>query len=289
MTLLCEASLLKKQRRWKVMAKGSEMKKMVFGSVGAIAVATIVFSGIGQTSKALEMSKTKAVPTSYSIPYTKPFNSNVPADDVKKDYKIKFVGQAQPTVNDMKLEEAAELASKNLWRIFQVDLKEKTLEMTYYPISTTRLRPKWNVSVEINDSLVYHYTLDAVTGENHWVEKEVYHDADIPEEPDNPELLKNSQEYQEYQELAKAAAEKYQFVSDKVTSVEFFGNGYRASTLGAKNITITLQVKSDKGEVARLTFSRYNQELLTVEYSSLIEEADRNIKLFPTLVETNEN
>lgn len=267
------------------MAKGSEMKKMVFGSVAAIAAATIVFSGIGQTVKALEMSKTKAVPTSYNIPYTKPFNSNIPKDDVKKDYKTKFVGPAQPTVNDMKMEEAAELARKSLWRIFQVDLKGKTLEMTYYPISTTELRPKWNVTIEINDSLIYGYTLDAVTGESLSITKSVYHnDADITEEPDDLEILKKSQEYQEYQELAKAAAEKYQFVSGKVTSVKLSGNGYVANTLGGKNITITLEVKSDQGEVARLTFSRYNQELLTVEFNSWIEENERIIKL----LETNE-
>ncbi|MDQ0178266.1 hypothetical protein [Bacillus chungangensis] len=257
------------------MAKGSEIKKMVFGSVGAIAAATIVFSGISQTVKALEMSKTKAVPTSYSIPYTKPFNSNIPTDDVKKDYKIKFVGQDQPTVNDMKMEEAAELVSKNLWRIFQVDLKGKTLDMTYYPISTTRLRPKWDVSVKINDLLAYHYTLDAVTGENLSTEKSVYHDADIREEMDiNPNLLKNSQEYQE---LAKATAEKYQFVSGKVTSAEYEGQVYQANILGAQNVTIIFRVKSDKGEVARLTFSRYNQELLSVEFNSWIEEFELKV------------
>lgn len=256
-------------------SKKNEMKKMVLGAVAAIATTAIVASGISQMVKAAEIGKIQTIPTSYSIPYTDLLNNNVPEDYVKKDYKVKLVGKDQPTANDLNMEAAAELASQNLWRIFQVDLSDQTLEMTYRPVGPTQLRAIWEVNVEINDSLIYHYALDAVTGENHSVAKWVYHNADIQEGMDVDLLINN----QEYEELAKAAAEKYQFVSGKVTSVEYAGQGYQESKSGNKNADITFKVKTDQGEIARLTFSRYNQELLTVEFRSWIEETERQEKL----------
>ncbi|GIO08093.1 hypothetical protein J31TS6_41210 [Brevibacillus reuszeri] len=253
------------------MAKGNEMRKMIFGSVAAIAVATLAFGGVCQIVKASEIGKTQVVPTSYSIPYAALASANVPAGYVKKDYKVKMVGVDQPTANDMKIEEAAELASQNLWRVFQIDLNSKTLEMTYRPVSTTNLRAIWEVNVMITDTLSYEFALDAVTGENHSIAKRIYHKANIPEGMDF-NLLKNNQDYQE---LAKAAAEKYQFVSGKVTSVEYASQGYQENKAGAKNSDISFRVKSDKGDQAQISFSRYNKELLTVEYSSWLKEAER--------------
>lgn len=256
-------------------AKGTEMKKMVLGAIGAIAVTTLAFGGISQVIKAAEVGKTQTVPTSYSIAYTGAVNSNALVDYVKKDYNVKFVGTDQPTVNDLRMEEAAELASQNLWRIFRVDLSGQTLEMTYNPVSSTQQRARWEANVKINDMLSYTSTLDAVTGENHAIAKWVYHQADIPEGMDI-NLLKNNQEYQA---LAKEAVEKYQIFSGKVKSVEYDGQGYQQNQKGAKNADITFRVTSDQGEVVRFTFSRYNQELLTVEFSSWVKEDDLHREL----------
>ncbi|MDT3425301.1 hypothetical protein J2Z22_000817 [Paenibacillus forsythiae] len=250
--------------------KGKEMKTIAIGAVAAIAAATLVSGGISQTVRAAEVGKTQVVPTSYSVPYSGAAYSNVPADYVKKEYKVKFVGQDQSTVNDLKGEEAAELASQNLWRIFHAELSGQTLEVTYHPISTTNLRATWAVHIKINDTLSYDFALDAVTGENQLVAKRIYHKADIREGMDKT-LLKDSQKYQA---LAKAATEKYQFVSGKVTSVEYISQGFQKNEIGAKNSDITLQVKSDKGEAAQLTFSRYNKELLSVEYNGWLQEAE---------------
>ncbi|WP_159882045.1 hypothetical protein [Paenibacillus puerhi] len=250
--------------------RGNEMKTIVLGSVAAIAAATLVFGVLSQTVKGAESAKTQAVPTRYSIPYTGAGNSDLPPDYVKKEYQVKLVGKDQPTVNDLKLEEAAELAAQQLWRVFAVDLSDRTLEMTYNPASTTQQRAIWSVAVKISDTLLYEYALDAVTGEHHLVAKRIYHHADIPEGMDKS-LITN---HEEYQALAKKAAEAYRLVSDKVAAVEYISQGYQEDRAGAKNSSITLQVKSDKGEVAQLSFSRYNQELLAVEFSSWLKEAE---------------
>ncbi|MEC0238297.1 hypothetical protein P4H66_00235 [Paenibacillus dokdonensis] len=254
--------------------RGNEMKKVVLGSVAAIAVCAMVFGGISQTVKAAEIGKTQVVPTTYNLPYTAPA-SNTPSDYVKKDYKVKLIGKDQPTQNDMKMEEAAELASQNLWRIYGVDLSGRTVEMTYEPISKIKLRATWNADVKINDDLSYSIAVDAITGENHSAAKWIYHNAKIPEGMDI-KLLKNNEEYQS---LAKAAAEKYQLVAGKVASVEYSGQGYSTNRKGNKNSDISFHVTSDKGEVAQVSFSRYNKELLNMEYASWIKETEHWLKV----------
>ncbi|WP_240418533.1 hypothetical protein [Paenibacillus periandrae] len=255
--------------------KGNEVKKIVLGSVAAIAAVTLVFGGITQMVSAAEVGKTQVVPTSYSIPYKSAVNSSIPADYVKKNYKVKVVGKDQPTANDLQGKEAAELASQNWWQIFDVDLDGQTLELTYNPISTTQPRAIWNVHAKVNDTLSYDFTLDAVTGDHYSIAKRIYHKTDFPVEMDK-NLLKDNQEYQA---LAKAEAEKYQFVAGKVNFVEYISQGFQQNEAGAKNSDITLQVKSDKGEAAQLNFSRYNKELLSVEYNNWLQETERYQKL----------
>jgi len=251
------------------MTKGKETKRIVLGSVLAITASAMVFGILGQTVKASELGKTQTVPTNYSIPYSKPV-SNVPKDYVKKDYALKLVGKDQPTANDMKMEDAAELASQNLWRIYGVDLDGQTVEMTYEPIGDIKLRATWRAEVKISEDLIYSFAVDAVTGENHAAARWIYHNADIPEGMDM-KLLRNNEEYQA---LAKEAAEKYQLVAGKVASVEYSGQGFTTNRKGNKNADISFRVTSDKGEVAQISFSRYNKELLNMEYASWIEETD---------------
>jgi len=257
------------------MAKRNEMKKLVLGSVGAIAVTTMMFSGINQTIKAAEVGKTEMVPTSYNVSYAEIGSKSVPQDYVKKDYKVKLVGEDKPTVNDMKMNEAAELASQNLWKVFKLDLSGRTVEMTYNPvINETQQRATWEANVKINDMLSYAFQLDAVTGENHLIAKWVYHKAKIRTGMDM-NLLKNNEEYQF---LAKETVEKYQLLSGKITSVEYSGQGYSENRQGGKNADIFFRVRSDKGEAVQIVFSRHNKELLQVGYDSWMKETERHEK-----------
>jgi hypothetical protein len=249
--------------------RGNEMKKIVVGSVTAIAACALLFGGINQTVKATEVGKTKTVPTSYSIPYAKAVN-DVPSDYVKKDYKVKLIGKDQPTKNDLKMEEAAELASQNLWWIYQLDLSGKTIEMTYNPVSTTLPRAEWVAEVKIKDDLLYQFTLDAITGEKNVTARWVYHNADIPEGMDI-KLVKHNEEYQK---LAREVIEKYQLLEGKIKSIEYAGQGFMTNLVGHKNSDISLKVRSDEGDSVQLTFSRYNKELIIVAYDNWVKETE---------------
>ncbi len=59
-----------------------------------------------------------------------------------------------------------------------------------------------------------------------------------------------------------------------MTSVEYSGQGYQENQLGDKNTEISFQVRSDKGEVVQISFSRYNKELLMLGYNSWVKEVE---------------
>lgn len=53
------------------------MKRLVLGTIGAIAVTTAIFSEISQKVKAVEVNKIQLVPASYNIPYSEAADNSV--------------------------------------------------------------------------------------------------------------------------------------------------------------------------------------------------------------------
>lgn len=253
------------------MTKKKEMKKIVLGSVMAVAATTMIFNGASQTVKAFEIGKTQVVETSYNMLANGTTNGHVPVDYEKRDYEVKLVGKDQPSVNDMKKEEAAELASQKLWEVFRVDLSGQALEMSYMPASKVQQRATWEASVKIHDNLSYDFIVDAVTGESHWIGKSVYHKKDIPVGFDK-NLLEN---HEEYQEIVKALVEEHQLLLNKVTAVDYISQGYDTNEIDNKNPNITFEVTSENGEKVQLTISTYNKELLSVGYDRWLKETER--------------
>ena len=67
-------------------------------------------------------------------------------------------------------------------------------------------------------------------------------------------------------------AAKFHLVAGQIVAAEYYGQGYTSFKSGV-NPDITMSVKSDTGQEAHLTFSRYNQELLGVEYDPWVKDA----------------
>lgn len=251
--------------------KKKELKKIIVGAVLAITLSAIFFGGASQVIKAVEIGKKQSVQTNYDTNANETIQDSIPLGYVKQDYEVKNVGKHQSTENDMKMEEAAELASQSFWRTFQVNLRDKTLEMNYEPVSKMQSRATWEATVRINENLSYHYSFDAITGESYWVEKRAYHEADIREGL-NKELLKN---HEEYIQIAKQLTEEIQILPGKITEIDYISQGYDENELNNKNSNITFHVKSENGQKVQVTISTYNQELLSIGYDGWIEEAER--------------
>lgn len=253
------------------MMKKKEVKRMAIGSVVALMSSAIIFSGASQGVKALEVSKKQVVETNYNIPSYDSVIAKTPLDYEQQDYEVKFVGKAQPTAKDLTVAEAAELASQHLWSVFGAKLSGETIEVNYTSATKTQPRAKWEATVKVNDNLSYDVMIDAVTGEIYSVGKRTYHEANIREGL-NQELLES---HEEYEQIVKDVAEKHQFFTTGIKTIDYISQGYDKNEINNKNANITFQVIAEDGKKAQLTISTYNQELLSIEYDGWLKEAER--------------
>lgn len=249
--------------------KFSQLKKIALGTVAAIGICTLVFSGISQVVEASAVNQTKTIPTKYSEPVNQTQPNQAPAGYVKAAYQTRLSEfSGHPGIQNLSVEKAAEIGAQNLWRFFGVDLTGKTVEMSYYTPSASNPRAQWEGIVFINKVPSYSFSVDAITGEYRTVGQEKYWTGNINTGMDK-ELIKN---HEQYASLAKKVAEQFQIVSGPIVSVEYYGQGYRSFKDGV-NPDISMVVKSDTGQQAQLEFSRYNQELLNVAYDPWVKEA----------------
>ncbi|NLK52525.1 MAG: hypothetical protein GX295_08795 [Syntrophomonadaceae bacterium] len=255
---------------WKTV-NGSNLKQIAVGTVAIITICALTSCGLMQVAKGAIVNKTEIIPTTYPSTVSDARQYGVPTGYVKTAYQVKLADSTdKPTAKDMSAEEAAELGAQNLWRLFGVNMDGKTVEMTYRPATAVQPRAEWMGSVTFDENLDYWFVVDAITGEYRSTHKSKYWNENINTGMDK-DLLNN---HEQYTALAKETAEKYQLVSGQVVSVEYGSQGATRNAAGAKNADITMMVKSDNGQQAQLTFSRYNQEFLSVEYDSWLKDAE---------------
>lgn len=247
----------------------NNLKKIAIGTVAAIGICTLSFSGMTNSAKAAVVNKTESIPTTYSTTASNVNESKVPSGYVKTDYKVKISEYSvRPTAKDMSAEDAAELGAQDIWKLFGVDMNGKTIEMRYSAVSSVQPRANWEGVVTFDKNLNYWFTVDAITGEYGTTGQNKYWSENIDTGMDKA-LLKNAEQYTS---LAKEVAEKYQLVSGKIVSAEYDGQGYTSNNDGsAKNSDIMIMVTSENGQQAQLIFSRYNQEFLQVSYDNCVK------------------
>ncbi|RUS48880.1 hypothetical protein [Cohnella sp. AR92] len=248
--------------------KGKELKTIVLGTAAAITACTLVFGGLAQGAKAAETNKTTSVATSYSAPVVQTAKESLPSGYVKADYQVKLHDlSGQGTANDLGMSEAAELGAQNLWTLFQADLKGKTIVMSYHPATALDPRATWYGEVAEADGQSYTFEVDAVTGD-----PRVAHQGQYWKNAGSLGLDKKLlKQHDDFTKLAKEMAENHKLVPGKFASVEYVSQGYTSSNYGS-NPDITFMVKSEGGERAQLTFSRYNKQLLSVEYDGWLKD-----------------
>lgn len=255
----------------KFLTDRKQSRKIVLESIAVIGVCAMVFVGITQAASSAVTNQTKTVPAaSNTLASSGTSKASIPAGYVKADYQVQ-VGQysTQPTAKDISKEEAAELGAQNLWKVFDLDLNGRTIEMTYNAVTSTLPRADWTGIVTISKNHSYWFSIDAVTGECRTTHQEKFWDKGVDTGMDIA-LLKD---HAEFDALAKAIAEKYQFVSGKVASVEYAGQGFSSNQAGAKNSDVEIRVKSTNGQQAQLSFSRHNKEFLGVAYDCWVKDA----------------
>ena len=247
-------------------SKGKRIKNTVLAAL-LIGASTVTFQGLTQTAMAAEYNKTNTIPTTYASgenPSSAAVKSIMPqgyrkANYTVKDIDLEYYKAQKPASKDMSKKDAAEIGAQALWSVFGLNLEGQVIEMGYQPATNGLPRSGWHGDVLINGKLGYDFDVDSVTGDLFAVTRSrtldknvsVAYDAKLAENP------------QEYAAIAKATAEKLNVVHGAVTSV-----GYNCQGYGNNDPDITFNIKGKNGEVASMTFSRYDKALLAISFNA---------------------
>ncbi len=241
--------------------------KTILAAAAVIGAGTLLFQGFVQATMAAEFKKTNTIPTSYAN--APAGSSQVPKNSLPNGYKkanytvgaidLEYYRNSTPTGKDMSKEEAAEIGAQALWEMFQLNLEGQKIEIGYQKATENLPRSSWYADVLIDGRRSYTFSVDSVTGELFTIARERTLKDKVSVAFDSA-LDKNPQEYAA---LAKKLAEKYNVVHSAVKSVEYNGQGYSNN-----DPTISLDITGENGEMALMTFSRYDKALLGISYNT---------------------
>lgn len=261
------------------------LKKTIVAAGVMIAASTLLFQGMTEAVTGAEFRKTGTVPANdaaYSavssrVPLgassqvasqassrtSSPEATNpAPESYVKGNYTVGDVDledglNRSPSGNEISKEAAAEVGARALWRLFGVNLEGQHIEMGYQPANEVVPRARWYADVLLDGERRYSFSVDSVTGELLTIAVDRVLEADVSVDFD-PALDKDPGAFVE---LAAQLAEKYGVVHGAVSSAQYAGQGYSNN-----DPTISVEIFGENGEVALMTFSRYDQALRGISY-----------------------
>lgn len=248
-------------------SEGKHIKKSVLAAAIIIGASTMMFQGVTQAAAAAEYNKTNMVPTSYVSnmdQLSSTVKNSLPEGYKKANYTVRDVSledyrNQTPTSKDMAKKDAAEIGAQALWSVYGLSLEGHVVEMGYQLADDSLPRSSWYGDVLINGERSYWFHVDSVTGELFGIGHSRTLDKNVSVAYDAA-LAKNPQEYAA---LAKETAGKLNVVHSSVTSVDYNNQGYSDN-----DPDITFIIKGENGELASMTFSRYDKALLGISYNA---------------------
>lgn len=248
-----------------------------------VAAAALLVSGIGagifgmaaSAGARAQIDSVQKVPTSYPVPAVVS-GPEVPtvAEAKETGTTLKYqvvescLNTETPTGTDLTMEEAAAFGMKYLEDIMGFDKEGANVYMCYNSGTETFPRAFWDGDVRFGEEVLtdddtWSFSIDAVTGELFTIGCTETLDVDVPLGYDSS--LENN--YGVYAEAAKEIAERCDLLGGPVAEVKYGTQGYSSN-----NPDIIMEVYGENGQMAILSFSRYNQRFL-----GLITDADRVI------------
>lgn len=246
----------RKNRRFAVIAAGV----LAVSGIGAG-----IFSIMAESTVQAAVTEAEAIPTSYHVP-AEDSGPDVPTVSESKETEAALqyhvleseLNTGTPTATDLTMEEAAAFGMKYLQDIMGFDKEGANVYMSYDSGTETFPRASWYGDVrfgelELTDDDIWYFSIDAVTGELFVIGFGQTLDVDVPLGYD--ESLESN--YGVYAEAAKEIAERCNLVGSSVREVKYGTQGY-----GGNDPEITMEVYGENGQMAILSFSRYNQRFL---------------------------
>lgn len=166
----------------------------------------------------------------------------------------------EPTSIDLTMEEAAALGVKYLEDIMGFNAEGMNVYMMYNSGTVTFPRAFWSGDVRFGEEVktdddTWHFFIDSVTGELFMMSCTETLDVEVPLGYDAS--LENN--YGIYAEAAKKVAQRCNLVGGPVREVKYGSQGYSSN-----NPDITMEIYGENGQMALMSFSRYNQRLLGI-------------------------
>lgn len=243
-------------------------KRFAVITAGVLAVSGIgagIFSIMAESTVQAAVTEAEAIPTSYHVP-AEDSGPDVPTVSESKETEAALqyhvleseLNTGTPTATDLTMEEAAAFGMKYLQDIMGFDKEGANVYMSYDSGTETFPRAFWYGDVrfgelELTDDDIWYFCIDAVTGELFVIGFGQTLDVDVPLGYD--ESLESN--YGVYAEEAKEIAERCNLVGSSVREVKYGTQGY-----GGNDPEITMEVYGENGQMAILSFSRYNQRFL---------------------------
>lgn len=272
--------------------KGRRFGKIAAAVVAVSSISAGIFGLMAEITTEAGLSGVEKIPTSYHVPAATAIPEVQTAEDMaknsresgdaaenksggtdreagdngsdetagEKNYHVSMssLNTGTPTSIDLTMEEAAALGMKYLQDIMGFDEEGVNVYMSYNSGTETFPRAFWDGDVRFGEEVLtdddtWNFFIDAVTGELFMLSCTETLDVDVPLGYDSS--LENN--YGVYADAAKALAERCNLVGGPVREVKYGSQGY-----GSNNPDITMEVYGENGQMALLSFSRYNQRFL---------------------------
>ena len=250
------------------MKKENSNRSYLKVAAAALLVSSIgagVFGVAASAGAEKQLDSVEKIPTSYQVPAVfsgpeVPTAAEVEETGTALQYQVaeSSLNTGTPTETDLSMEEAAALGMKYLEDIMGFDKEGANVYMSYDSGTVTFPRAFWDGDVRFGEEVktdddTWHFFIDAVTGELFMLSCSETLDVDVQLGYDSS--LENN--YGVYAEAAKEIAERCDLVGGPVADVKYGSQGN-----GSNNPDITMEVYGENGQIANLTFSRYNQRFL---------------------------
>ncbi|MDF2595750.1 MAG: hypothetical protein K0R69_2091 [Clostridia bacterium] len=255
-----------------------ELTKSMIKAIGLIGVCTLSFNYSTQLLKASEINHDKSIATTYDVvALTSNIKTTIPENYVKANYKVAFhkIRDEEARKKDLSIEQAAELVARGLWRVYQLDLEGKTIEM-----SISLGLETWEGEVNISPEEVYFVAINSTSGETYTVAveetgktnnnqlRERISDEEREKRANDAEII-IEKDLLGIIERVKDKIESTQLLQGKIVDCQY--NFTSCSSFGT--IEHLFYIKTEKGQEVKAIFSEEYNRILRIH---ILDESEMN-------------
>ena len=262
--------------------KSLSLKNVLKPSLGRIKIITLLSASsllLTNTLIAQELNTTTNFPTNYASSNS----PNVPTKEIpngyiKGNYKTKALPYGNtvisPSPSELSLQEAAEIAAQELFKLYNITLTDQTFQMCYGPKDEFNKYPMWVISIFVTPECFVDMTLDAATGELtllHYQNSSQANKSTVPKNTQkinkNMVLTKNAlHNPTKACDKIKVKVSNIDIISEPIDNIEYIGCDYHtccATATQYSEIAHTFRITTASKKTYMISFSEDLARIVT--------------------------